>query len=263
MPSTAEPGDLLQRLERYYDAAPRASCETEEIGSFTLFVSHAGFPYYARPRLGLDPATRIGVADVCAVLERQRALGVPQSMEWVHEVTPGLLAPVRAAGMSVLEAPLLVLGSVTDARRLAPGVVVMGSDDPRLGLVRASIGAGFVGTDIVAEPADTTLLTERIATGLIVQVGAFDVEGIALGGGSHSPRDGVTEITGIAVLPRARNRGLGSAITRVLAADALDHGTTTVFLSAGSDAAARIYQRVGFVRVGTACIAERHPQAVH
>jgi hypothetical protein len=33
-------------------------------------------------------------------------------------------------------------------------------------------------------------------------------------------------------------------------------GATTIFLSAGSDAVARVYERVGFVRVGTACVAE-------
>jgi RimJ/RimL family protein N-acetyltransferase len=30
----------------------------------------------------------------------------------------------------------------------------------------------------------------------------------------------------------------------------------TVFLSAQDDAVARVYERVGFVRVGTACMAE-------
>lgn len=34
-------------------------------------------------------------------------------------------------------------------------------------------------------------------------------------------------------------------------------GATTVFLSAGSEAVARVYRRVGFVDVGTACVAGR------
>ena len=45
--------DLLARLERYYDEAPRANADTEEHGPFTVFVSRGGWPYYARPRLGL------------------------------------------------------------------------------------------------------------------------------------------------------------------------------------------------------------------
>ena len=39
-------------------------------------------------------------------------------------------------------------------------------------------------------------------------------------------------------------------------ADAVRRGLSTVFLSAQDDAAARIYERVGLVRVGTACVAE-------
>ena len=37
--------------------------------------------------------------------------------------------------------------------------------------------------------------------------------------------------------------------------DARERGLETVFLSAQDDAVARIYERVGFERVGTACIA--------
>jgi hypothetical protein len=40
-----------------------------------------------------------------------------------------------------------------------------------------------------------------------------------------------------------------------LVADATQRGVSTVFLSAGSDDVARMYSRVGFERVGTACIA--------
>jgi predicted GNAT family acetyltransferase len=38
--------------------------------------------------------------------------------------------------------------------------------------------------------------------------------------------------------------------------DARERGVRTIFLSAQDDAVARVYERVGFVRVGTACIAE-------
>jgi ribosomal protein S18 acetylase RimI-like enzyme len=77
-----------------------------------------------------------------------------------------------------------------------------------------------------------------------------------LGGGSHGPRGTTTELTGIAVLPRARRRGVGAAVTAALVEDAHALGVRTVFLSAQDDAVARVYERVGFVRVGTACIAE-------
>jgi ribosomal protein S18 acetylase RimI-like enzyme len=71
-----------------------------------------------------------------------------------------------------------------------------------------------------------------------------------------SLRGTTTELTGIAVLPRARRRGVGAALAAALVADAVARGVQTVFLSAQDDEVARVSERVGFVRVGTACIAE-------
>ena len=58
------------------------------------------------------------------------------------------------------------------------------------------------------------------------------------------------------VVPAFRRSGIGSALTSVLVADALGRGIQTVFLSAGDETIARVYARLGFERVGTACAAE-------
>ena len=78
--------------------------------------------------------------------------------------------------------------------------------------------------------------------------------------GSHQPVDidgtEVSEVVGVATLPRLRGRGLGAGITSALVA----HATETadmVFLAAGDDDVARIYERVGFARLATAAVAER------
>ena len=64
----------------------------------------------------------------------------------------------------------------------------------------------------------------------------------------------MTEIVGVATLPVVRRQGLGGAVTGALVEDALAHGVETVFMSAGSEDIARVYGRLGFQRVGTACI---------
>lgn len=215
--------DLIGVIEGYYDTVPRASAAAEPIGPFTLFVQadSSCWPFYARPTLGGDAA--ITMDDVLRVRERQRALGVPESFEWVDEVVPGLLELARATGLEVAECPLLVLDpDAAQADSPSPGVQyrVVGADDAALG-----------------------------------QVGAFR-DGRAIGGGSHSLRAGVTELTGIGVLPSSRRRGVGAAITGALVADARAHGAETVFLSARDDEAARVYLAQGFRRMATACIAE-------
>lgn len=261
----------FEDLERYYDAAPRPNCDTEELGPLTLFVARSGFPYYARPRLGL--AGEVTGADVTAVLERQRALGVPRALEWVHDTTPSLLAAARAAGMTVEECPLLVLdGDPGDPPQPDPAtdVRIVAADDPQLGLVRAAVNVGFgnAGTsvgpasiadrdaDATARPEGAERVAALITAGLSVMVGAFVADVGPVGGGSHNPRGDVTEVVGVGVLPAYRRRGLAAAITAVLARHALDHGVSTVFCSAQDDAVARVYASVGFRRVATACIAE-------
>ena len=267
---TTDTTELLAELERYYDTAPRAMCDTEEVGPFTVFVRRGnGFPYYARPRLGLA-AAEITADDVTTVLSRQRELDVPRAVEWVHETTPSLLAAARPAGMTVEECPLLVLAAEPPEPDPEAGVRIVAVDDPDLKLVSAAVNVGFahagtaVGEASTAERDEEAALSsthaERITAlmtaGLSVLAGAFDREAGAVGGGSHNPRGEVTEIVGVAVLPAFRRRGLAAAITAQLARHARDHGVWTVFCSAQDDAVARVYESVGFHRVGTACIAE-------
>ena len=85
--------------------------------------------------------------------------------------------------------------------------------------------------------------------------GAFDPELGAVGGGSHNPR--VTSPRSSAWVCCRPNGGAASPGTSPganSATDAAAAGVRTVFMSAGSDDVARIYEGVGFRRVGTACI---------
>lgn len=245
-------------LEEYYDAAPRPHATAEEVGPFTLFLrtDPDWWPYYGRPRLGLTG--EVTAHDVRRLLARQDEAGAPRALEWVHEVTPSLLAAARAAGLHVEECPLLVLG---DPRLVEPpaGVAleVMAADSHHLGDVTGAVHAAFGGTDEVT-PGDGSRAAKGIEAGTSRLVGAFEVHdhglGPAVGGGTHNPRGGVSEVVGVGVVPRHRRGGLGAAIASALAADADRLGVGTVFLSAQDDAVARVYERVGFRRVGTACI---------
>ena len=265
---------LLRRIERYYDAVPRARADAQEVGPFTLFVARAGWPYYARPRL--DDPSDITADDVLAVLERQRAQGLPQALEWVDEVTPGLATVAVSVGLPVARCPLLVLdgppqGSAGTARVLEPDDE---ADLADIALARAAVAVGFghagtaVGTAGLVERdatigtgfsrVDETLLASLRARRLR-QAAVYDDGSPAdgpVGGGTHSPVDEVTEVAGVAVLPAFRRRGRAAALAYALARDALHNGVTTVFCSAQSADVARVYEAVGFRRVATACIAE-------
>ena len=262
--------ELIRRLETYYDTAPRASAHVEEIGPLTLFVADRGWPYYARPRLGVDAV--ITEAQVRAVLTRQAELGLPQSLEWVHEVTPSLLPAAANSGLQVEQCPLLVLDELSVPRPPADVTVrMLEPDDPEHAAVHAAVEVGFSsgGTErgsasvkerdammarTAAHPSVDAHRRSLMERGLLATAGAFDASG-AIGGGSHSPRRDVTEITGVAVLPASRRRGVGALLTAALATDAGERGVDVVFCSAASQAVSRVYQSIGFGPVGTACIA--------
>ncbi len=96
---------------------------------------------------------------------------------------------------------------------------------------------------------------QLVREGVLVEAAAY-VDGEVAGGGGSAPRGDGAELMGIAVPPRFRRRGLGSAITRGLIHEVRARGARTVLLSAANDDAASIYRQVGFVDVGTACILE-------
>ncbi|MFI7214456.1 GNAT family N-acetyltransferase [Micromonospora maritima] len=273
--------DVLDRLERFYDAVPRDGARTEEFDSLVLFVRDgAGWPFYARPRLDATGAPTL--AEVTAVRARQRELGLPEAFEWVHEHQPELLAVARSAGLTVLEAPLMLLeperlpdpGTFSDVpvRVLDPGDPGFAAD---IALRRAVAAVGFAhgGTargeagpaerDAAIARLDVEALEEeatRVADGRRVSVLAGTPQEGALASGMAMRVGDVAEIAGVATLPSARRRGLGAAVTATLARELRAAGTDLIFLSAGSEDIARVYLRVGFRRVGTACIAE--PAAV-
>ncbi|MFE9205942.1 GNAT family N-acetyltransferase [Micromonospora sp. NPDC007230] len=269
--------DVLDRLERFYDAVPRDGARTEEFGALVLFVRDgAGWPFYARPRL--DATAPPSLADVTAVRARQRELGLPEAFEWVHEITPDLLAVARSAGLTVLEAPLMVLdpARLPDPAALSDVPVrVLDPADPGfaadVAVRRAVAAVGFAngGTargdagpaerDAAVSRLDVATLEEdgtRIADGRRISVLAETAEQGALASGMAMRVGDVAEIAGVASLPAARRRGLGAAVTAALAHELRAAGTDLIFLSAGSEDIARVYLRVGFRRIGTACIAE-------
>ena len=261
---------LLARLEAYYDTAPRATARTEELGALVLFVAERGWPFYARPRL--DRSTDPTTDEIRAVLDRQRELRVPRALEWVHENAPTLASAAQAAGMTVHECPMLAHESLTEPRRVNGEVRLMDADDAELGAVQAAIGVAFgaPGTAL-GEPGiperdkaacspgaalGLGFAVDALRTGRTVRVGAFVHEAGAVGGGSHNPRGDVSEMVGVGVLPAFRRRGLAAAAAHLLARHAIEHGVTTIFCGAESIDVARVYERVGFRRIGTTCTAE-------
>jgi predicted N-acetyltransferase YhbS len=262
---------LLECIEHYFAAAPLPDAQIEAVGGLDVPVGHPAWPYPARPRAGAGPVTEV---DVRAAVALQHAAGLPAALEWIPECSPEAAAAARAAGLTVEELPLLVAADPVELL-LPPGVrlYLVGADDPELPRYErvAAIAFAHPGgrTDVAEAPLETSAvaaartaaLRERIAAGrTVMMVAVEDGEPVAVG--SHQPVDvdgtEVSEIVAVATLPRLRGRGLGAGIASALSAHARETADL-VFLTAGDDDVARVYERVGFARIATAGVAELPP----
>ena len=269
MSAVGADADLLERIEEHFDAAPRAAADVEEHGALTLFVSRIPWRFYGRPRLGLGED--VGADDVAAVRARQRELGVREAFEWVNETTPSLAGAAAAAGLEVLRVPLLALVADDWTPPPAPAGVelrMLGADDRALPAAQAVVELAFAaeGTELgeagpeardlaVPRLGGLRFLRDRIRAGLTAMAVAESEPEGPLGAGSHQLAGSVCEVMGIGTLPSARRRGIGAAVTGRLVQDARERGAEIVFLSAAGDDVARMYEQIGFRRLGTACFA--------
>ncbi|NUR95544.1 MAG: GNAT family N-acetyltransferase [Kribbellaceae bacterium] len=260
---------MITRVDDYLHSVPLSGAVAEQVGPFTLFRSTTIWPYYARPVPGAGVTIEPG--DVELVRKRCAELEIPLSFEWVVETCPSLGPAAEAAGLSVVEHPLLVLErsdfrpAVADAR-----CEVLPAEEAVVRQSRAVVNLAFgeSGTAVgnagpaerdaaAAELADDLVATllDRMSRGVSVNAAAFTEDGL-VAAGTHQPVDSTTEIVGVGTLPAMRRRGLGAAVTSALVEHALDNGVDVVLLSAESDAVAAVYERVGFRRIGSAGAAE-------
>lgn len=263
----ARPG-LLDCIERYHAAAPLPDARIERVGALDVPLADPAWPYPARPRPGTG--AKVTVADVRAAVDLQREAGLPAALEWIPERTPEVAAAARAAGLPVDSLPLLVADEPVEL--LFPAGVrlyVVGAEDPELARYQEVSALAFANpgapADVPATPEEPTpfgdaaieVLRERIATGRTVMMVAIE-RGAPVAVGLHQPVDVdgtvVSEIVGLATSPRLRGRGLGAGIASALVAHARETADL-VFLAAGDDDVARVYERIGFAwlaRVGVA-----------
>jgi ribosomal protein S18 acetylase RimI-like enzyme len=261
----------IDRIEQYLDAVPRSAADAVDIGPFTLFRPTTISTYYARPRLGA--ATEVTAADIHDLAARCDEFGLPLAIEATLEVTPSLVDAARGAGLDVTVRPLLALHKAdhVPAPR-PPWVRVIAAGDPDAVLARAVAEVAFrsggaaIGPEGTAErdaeallvtPERIALTEQRSAARQTVIVGAYvDGHGI-VSVGHHQPVNGCSEVVGVSTLPAFRRRGLAAAVTAAVLDDTFAGGADLVILSAMNDDVARLYERLGFVRVAHAVAAER------
>lgn len=250
----------LAAVDRYCDAVPRSAATVEEHGSLRLFLpTDASFhPWYARPA----GTGAVSAVDLDAVLTRQRALGLPVTLEWVEGRPAGLAELCAVAGLHVRHHPLLVARH-DELLPLEPQVDVrLVTDDLARVEAVADVGFAHPGTEVGEEGTEALVARDldprraaRTAAGHPFVAAAY-VDGSPVARGAFTVVDEVAEITGVTTLPAYRRQGLGAAVTSFLAQHALRRGARLLWMSATDAAVARVYSRLGFREIGRTGAAE-------
>jgi GNAT superfamily N-acetyltransferase len=266
--------ELLRRCDTYLDAAPREHSEVVDVGPLRSFVSRAPWPYYVRPRPELDLTAHgaVSVDDVVTAADVLAAHGQAVSFEWVVELVPSLSDALLDAGYDVSAHPLLSL-DLTGRLRSDATAQLVASDSPDVAVALAVSDIGFsepgtgVSTAGVVEREAVTrddamvaFVRARVRDGRSVLAVLHAGPAGVICSGWHQPVGDTTEIVGVATLPAFRRRGHAADVVAVLLDDAAARGCTLALLSAADDDVARVYERVGFARIGHTGAAEpRNP----
>jgi ribosomal protein S18 acetylase RimI-like enzyme len=259
-----------------------------------------GWPYYARPRIGtLTPSAaditavrrrqrELGVPEAFEwvhettpdLLAVARSAGLEVLLAPLLVLDPAALVPdlpVPGATISLLDPASPTYASDLAAAR---AVAKLAFADPPAKTPLEEVAAAATEPQPLepalliepAGPAERDAATEELSDALVEGYRTRAATGAYVSAVVTSPTDGIlasgillregeaAEVAGVATLPSARGRGYASQLTATLARRALADHVSLIFLSASDDDVARLYTRVGFRRVGTACIAE--PAAV-
>ncbi|WP_309712724.1 GNAT family N-acetyltransferase [Armatimonas sp.] len=239
---------LLNSIDDYLAAAPARACDVERIGPYQLYFRRdSDMPEisYARPVRGEREGT---LEEIMAMRAAFVARGRRSRWEYLEELNPKLAAQLIAAGFPApTPRPLQVVTRESFRPETSALAEVRPISLDEVQPTDAMLAAAFGGNP--AE-ADGSFLRGLLESGTCA-IAAF-VDGKPVAAGLHSPVGVTTEVAGVATAPEWRRKGLAGAVTSALVTDAFARGCTCIFLSAGDESVARVYGRLGFVRVGTA-----------
>jgi ribosomal protein S18 acetylase RimI-like enzyme len=244
----------LLRLARSMRSAAAAGRTAVEVAGFTLYLSRDS----ANPLMSLAVPQERPPADWAAALamlpDAFAARGRVPRIEGFAELHPGLLSAADAAGWRrTMTAPVMVLA----AADLPPAPPTVGAyrplhpdDLPRLEASLRGAHLAFGGNADEPGALDWLPGLQRGLREGRTLGGAVDVGGVPVAGAILMTGGDAGELAGVWTHPDHRQRGLARHACHALLATAFAAGLPLAWLSA-AEGALRLYETLGFVRVGT------------
>ncbi len=241
---------LAQRLQDYLRVSARRSYDALPAPPFTVFIhptnDFVGFNY-AIPDAPCGGDLHQALADLRRVFAaRQRT----PRFELIAEYAPELPAALRDAGFAQTgRYELMICPADSFAPPAAMPELTIEAIGPATPIetVQIFLRTNNLGFDpFGGGRAILEAEAERMRSGGSCGFLAW-MDGAPVAAGSYTaPRDGLTELVGIATLEGYRRRGIGAALTGAICAHAFANGVDLAFLSAEDARAAALYRRIGF-----------------
>lgn len=240
----------LRRVSAYLRARMGLQGGEQRLAPFTVtFDTHSDEPSrnYAVPDddISAEPAALNALAQWFDQHRRRPRL------EYIDELVPSLLPALMEQGFT-LEAPLSLMtcdrGDLSANSDLADVAWTLAESESELHAA-AQVQNHAYGVSHTTD-ADVERLYRVVNQGGAVAL-ALCQEGTPLGAGLYTPPiGGITEIAAIGVHADARRRGIGRAVSALLAEHAFVQGVEFPFLMTEAVNEDRIYAQVGFRRFG-------------
>lgn len=221
----------------------------ERVGPFVVsFDAYSANPYrnYAIP----DDHAHPDATQIEALIAAFTTRGRTPRLEYLPELCPAVQPALLAAGFTaerhlpiMVCHPRQVLDLVTP-----PGVELLLAHTEDQLWAAAEVQNEAYGAD-AAQDADVARLRRVVASGGLVGLARDTTSGEPAGSGlCTTPHDGVSELAAVGVRQPFRRRGIGLALTVLLTRCGDAAGITTLFLTPETDAAERLYRRVGYTQ---------------
>ena len=250
--------DVLERIHRYIIASRQVDAEPPTVmvvGPFTVLL-HPSDAAVER-NIAVPSAQDVGAPDGWRESLRAAFLshGRKPAVQWIAPYAPQLETVLQAAGFTEHSRNTVLACAPGELRAPAPlpGLsVITISDVSSVAEMRENLDANAFGFDPAhAQPATDEQAARFLAE--LTSARAFTArrDGRAVGAGMYiEPREGVTELAGIATLEPFRGQGIAAALTTSMTQVAFANGCDLVYLTTTNPVAARVYARVGFQPIG-------------
>lgn len=246
----------IDRIQAQLRASARQNYEAVAAPPFTYFFNPDDTSPWSNYAIPDQPVTGDLTASLAALVDAFRSRQRLPRFEFVEEFAPDL-APILTAHGFVEEMRALLMVCTPATYQPAPPVIDVTVTELTTAAPLTAIQEfltvqrrGFSSDEASAVTADDAQgFRQRFQTMRLFA--AYAEEQMVSAGCLQPVFAGVTEIAGIATLHAFRRQGIATLLTGYAAQAGFANGLEAVFLTAGSAAAGRVYERVGFRIIGS------------